>query len=128
MKATTISKATILGLALLLATTAFAASNKGPLQLTTPVNVAGKELAPGDYTVKWDGSGNAVQLSIMKGKNVVATLPAQVVELPSPSAYDSAVVTNEGSARNLQQIRFSGKKFALQVGEGGSGGSGSSSN
>ncbi len=128
MKATTISKAIILGLAMLLATTAFAASNKGPLQLTTPVNVAGKQLAAGDYTVKWDGSGSAVQVSIMKGKNVVATVSAQVVDLPSPSAYDSAVVTNEGAARNLQQIRFSGKKFALQVSDGGSGSSGSSSN
>ena len=128
MKATTISKATILGLAMLLATTAFAASNKGPLQLTTSVNVAGKQLAAGDYTVKWDGSNAATQVSIMKGKNVVATVPAQVVDLPSPSAYDSAVVTTDGGSRNLQQIRFSGKKFALQVSDGGSASSAGSSN
>ncbi len=127
MKAT-ISKAIILGMAMLLATAAFAASNKGPLQLTTQVNVAGKQLNPGDYIVKWDGSGSAVQVSILKGKNVVATIPAQVVDLPSASAYDSAVVTNDGGSRNLQQIRFSGKKFALQVGEGGSGSSSGSSN
>ena len=128
MKATTISKGFILGLAMLLATTAFAASNKGALQLSTPVNVAGKQLAAGDYTVKWDGSGPAVQVSILKGKNVVATVPAQVVTLPNASSYDSAVVNSEGGSRSLQQIRFSGKKFALEVAGEGSGSSGASSN
>lgn len=122
------SKGLVLGLGLLLATTAFAAS-KGPLQLTAPANVAGKQLPAGEYTVKWDGTGPSVQLEIIKGKNVVATVPAQVVTLDHVSSYDSAVVNtaNDGS-RVLSQIRFSGKKMALAVGEEGaaSGSSGSS--
>ena len=123
------SKGLILGLATLLATSAFAAS-KGPLQLTAPANVAGKQLAAGEYTVKWDGSGPNVQVEIIKGKNVVATVPAQVVTLDHASNYDSAVVNTDNSgARVLSQIRFSGKKMALSVsGEGGASNSGSSSN
>jgi hypothetical protein len=121
-------KGLVLGSALLLATTAFAAS-KGSLQLTAPATVAGKQLAAGDYTVKWDGNGPSVQLEILKGKNVVATVPAQVVTLDHESNYDSAVVnTVGGGARVLTQIRFSGKKMALSVGgeSGGSSSSGSS--
>ena len=121
-----ISKGLVLGLGLLLATSAFAAS-KGPLQLNAPVTVDGKQIAAGEYTVQWDGSGS-VQLSIMKGKNVVATIPAQVVNLDQPSSYNSAVVnTGKDGSRNLAQIRFSGKKMALSVGgeSGGASGGGS---
>ena len=123
-------KGLVLGSALVLATSAFAAS-KGALQLTAPATVAGKQLAAGDYTVKWDGNGPSVQLEILKGKNVVATVPAQVVTLDRQSNYDSAVVNTDGSgARVLSQIRFSGKRMALSVGgeAGGSNSSGGSSN
>jgi len=120
-------KGLVLGSALLLATSAFAAS-KGALQLTAPATVAGKQLAAGDYTVKWDGNGPNVQLEILKGKNVVATVPAQVVTLDHESNYDSAVVNTDGSGgRVLSQIRFSGKKMALSVGGEGSGSSSSGS-
>jgi len=120
-------KGLVLGSALLLATSAFAAS-KGALQLTAPATVAGKQLAAGDYTVKWDGNGPNVQLEILKGKNVVATVPAQVVTLDHESNYDSAVVNTDGSGgRVLSQIRFSGKKMALSVGGEGSGASSSGS-
>jgi hypothetical protein len=129
MKFEKLFKGLVLGSALLLASSAFAA-NKGPLQLVSPANVAGKQLAAGDYTVKWDGIGASVQVQIMKGKNVVATVPAQVVNLEHPSGYDSAVInTSTDGSRTLSQIRFSGKKFALDVsGEGGGSSSGSSAN
>jgi hypothetical protein len=120
-------KGLVLGLALLLTSSAFAAS-KGPLQLSNPVNVAGKQLPAGDYTVKWDGAGPNVQVSIMKGKDVVATVPAQVVNLDHASDYDSAVVnTNGDGSRSLSQIRFSGKKTALEVSREGSARTGNSS-
>ncbi len=129
MKFANIFKGLVLGSALLLATSAFAAS-KGVLQLASPATVAGKQLPAGDYSLKWDGTGPSVQVEIMKGKNVVATVPAQVVNLAKPASYDSAVVnTASDGSRNLSQIRFSGKKFALEVsGDGGASSSGSSSN
>jgi len=107
----------LLGLALLLATSAFA-SNKGSLQLNEAVNVSGKQLAAGDYTVKWDGAGPNVQASIMKGRNVVATVPAHLVDLDRAPGSDAAVTTsNADGSRSLTQIRFSGKKAALAIGE-----------
>ena len=73
--------ANVYGLALLLATSVFAATNKGSMQLQDPVTVSGKQLRAGDYSVKWDGSGPNVELSILKGNKVVATTPARLLIL-----------------------------------------------
>ena len=53
MKVSRISKGLLLGLAVLLATSAFAA-NKGSVAVTDPVTVAGKQLAVGNYKLTWD--------------------------------------------------------------------------
>jgi len=111
------SKSLFLGLALLLATSAFAA-NKGSLQVQEPINVNGTKLAPGDYKVQWDGAGPNVEMSILKGKNVVTKVPAHVVDLGAASPSDAAVVKNNGDGtKSLSEVRLSGKKFALAVGE-----------
>jgi hypothetical protein len=116
MTVSRISKGLLLGLAVLLATSAFAA-NKGSVAVTDPVTVAGKQLAAGQYKLTWDGSGSSVQLNIMQGKNVVATVPARLIELDRPAANSSAVVINNSDgSRALSEIRFSGKKYALAVG------------
>src|SRR4029077_4411204 len=78
------SKSLFLGLALLLATSAFAA-NKGSLQIQEPTSVNGTKLAPGDYKLEWDGTGPSVELSIMQGKKVIAKVPAHVVDLSRPA-------------------------------------------
>ena len=115
MSASKISKGFLMGLALLLATSGFAA-NKGSLEVSDPVTVNGKQLAAGEYTVKWDGAGPNVELSIMKGKNVVATVPAHMLDLEQSPSRDSIVTnTNSDGHRSLSEIRFSGKKYAFAV-------------
>jgi hypothetical protein len=116
MKASKISKGLLLGLALLLATSVFAA-NKGSLQVSDPVTVNGKQIAAGEYTVKWDGNGPNVELNILRGKNVVATVPARMVDLESTPNRDSAVtVVGADGHKSLNEIRFSGKKYAFAIG------------
>jgi hypothetical protein len=115
MSVSKISKGVLLSLALLLATSGFAA-NKGTLQVNDPVTVNGKALASGEYTVKWDGAGPNVELNIMKGKNVVATVPARMLALEQSPNRDSVVTsTNSDGHKALSEIRFSGKKYALAV-------------
>jgi hypothetical protein len=117
MKFATVSKSLVLGLALLLASSAFAGT-KGSLQLSNPVNVNGTTLKPGDYKVQWEGAGPNVELSILHGKEVVAKVPARVVELQAPSSTDAAVTRKNDSGPNtLAGLRFEGKKFALELGE-----------
>ena len=116
MKALKISKGVLLGLALLLATTAFA-SNKGSLAVADNCTVAGKALAKGNYKVSWDGNGPDVQLNIMKGKEVVATVPAHMTELNAASRSDAAVVShNSDGSMSLSEIRLAGKKYAFTFG------------
>ena len=111
-----ISKGLLLGLALVLATSAFA-SNKGSIQVQEPFTVSGQQLPAGDYQVKWEGTGSNVEVSILKGKKVVATSPAYMVDLNQSSSYDSAVVRkNDDGTRSLAEIRISGKKYALALG------------
>jgi hypothetical protein len=118
MKFAKFSKGLLLGLALVLATGAFAASNRGSVQIVDPVTVSGKQLRPGDYSVQWDGSGPNVELSIMQGKKVVATTPARLIDLSKTPNGNSAVVkTNEDGSRSLSEIHFGGKKYALAIGQ-----------
>jgi len=101
------------------------AESKGSLGLQHPTNVAGKTLATGNYTVRWEGT-DQVQVKIYKGKQEVASIPAQVVQLSSPAGNDSAVVNNDGSGTpSLAEIRFSGKKMALRITTDGGGSSSS---
>jgi hypothetical protein len=110
-------KSAVLGLAVLMASSAFAA-NKTTLQVDEPLTVSGTKLKPGEYKVEWDGTGPNVEMSILKGKNVVAKVPAHVVELNSTSPSNAAVVkSNDDGSKSLSEIRMSGKKFALAVGE-----------
>jgi hypothetical protein len=116
MKASKISKGLLLGLALLLATSVFAI-NKGSLQVSDPITVNGKQIGAGEYTVKWEGNGPDVELNILHGKNVVATVPARMVDLDRAPSRDSAVtVVNPDGHKSLNEIRFSGKKYALDIG------------
>ena len=118
MNYTNVSKGLLLGLTLLLATSLFAASNKGSLQTLSDVTISGKTLPAGDYSVNWDGSGQNVQMNIMKGKKVVATTPATLVDLSQAPSSDAAVVKDNGDGtKSLAEVRFSGKKYALQIGQ-----------
>jgi hypothetical protein len=114
MKFTKISKGLLLGLAVLLATSAFAA-NKGSVQFSDPVTVNGKELAAGDYSVKWEGNGPNVEVNILRGKNVVATVPARMVDLDRAAERNSVVTVNDSGRKSLSEIRLSGRKYALAI-------------
>ncbi|HXY49047.1 MAG TPA: hypothetical protein VEI01_06315 [Terriglobales bacterium] len=117
MKLSTVPKSLFLGLAVLLAASAFAA-NKGTLEVQEAISVSGTQLKPGEYKVQWDGAGPNVELSILQGKTVVAKVPAHMVDLSEPSSSNAAVVTqNNDGSKSLSEVRLTGKKFAFAVGE-----------
>lgn len=117
MKFAKISKSVVMGLALLLASSAFAAT-KASLNLQDPTTVNGIKLKAGDYKLEWDGSGPNVEVSIIQGKNVLTKVPAKVVDLSSPSQNSAAVVTRNGDGTStLSGARFEGKRFALELGD-----------
>lgn len=109
-------KSSLIALALVPVPNLFAA-NRGSLHVTSPEDVAGQTLDPGDYTVRWEGDGPDVKLKIMQGKKILATATAHTVALETASANDSVVVDANGGKRRLSLILFSGKTFALAIRE-----------
>src|ERR1039457_3557777 len=110
-----LAKTVVLGLAVLLAASAFA-SNKGSLQVQEAIEVNGQQLAPGEYQVRWDGTGPNVEVTIMQGKKEVAKTTAKVVALDKASDYDAAVIDHASGKASVSEVRFAGKKYALAIG------------
>jgi hypothetical protein len=111
-----------------LVTTAAWAESKGSLGLSAETNVGGKMLPEGVYSLRWEGTGDQIELKIYKGKNMVASVPAHLVQLDAPAASNNALVNTAGGTRWLSQIRFGGKKYAIEIANqgGGSGSAGAS--
>ena len=117
MKFATVSKSLVVGLALVLTSSAFAAS-KANLTLNNPTSINGTTLKAGDYKLEWDGSGPNVEVSIVQGKKVITKVPAKVVDLEKASANDAALLKQNGDGTTtLSGARFQGKKYALELGE-----------
>jgi len=115
MKLNHLAKTVVLGLAVLLASSAFA-SNKGSLQVRETLEVNGQQLAPGEYQVRWDGTGANVEVSFMLGKKEIAKTSAKVVALDKAPDFDSAVVDHASGKATVTEVRFAGKRFALALG------------
>jgi len=107
----------LIGSALVFSSGAFAGdANKGKLRLQDKTIVDGKSLNPGNYTVEWAGTGPTVQVTLLQGKQTVATFPAHVNEQPTPNhddAYGSA--PERDGSRRLTVIYISGKRTALEL-------------
>jgi len=91
-------------------------TNKGTLRLNDSVVIQGKTVNSGKYTVEWDGSGPTVQVTLLSGKQTVATFPAHVTEQASANTQDSYSTASEpNGSRSLTAIYPGGKRVALQV-------------
>ena len=105
----------VAGLTLLLASSAFAGT-KASMTLEHSANVNGTTLKPGDYKLEWEGAGPNVEVSIIKGKNVIAKVPARVVDM-GYSVQNNAVVFSRSTdgTNTLAGLRFQGKKYGLEI-------------
>jgi hypothetical protein len=91
-------------------------ANKGKLHLSDAVVIEGKTVNPGVYIVQWTGSGPTVQVSLIQGKETIATFPAHVTEQPTANptdAYGSSLEPN--GSRALTSIYIGGKRTALEL-------------
>ena len=107
----------LFGAALLVSSSALAAeTNKTSVQLADKVVVEGKSLDTGKYTVEWDGSGPNVQVTLLHGKQTVATFSAHVTEQASANTRDSySTSTETDGSKALTAIYPGGKHYVLQI-------------
>jgi hypothetical protein len=115
MKLKNVAKTVVLGLAVLLASSAFA-SNKGSLEVRESLEINGQQLTPGEYQLRWEGTGANVEVTIMHGKKEVAKTTARVIALEKAPGYNSAVVDHASGKAAISEVRFAGKKYALEIG------------
>jgi hypothetical protein len=88
-----------------------APKNSASVTFTETVTLNGVQVPPGDYHVQWQGTGAAVEASILQGKQVVASAPATLVD--AKTAYDGAVETSDGpnNSKTLQAIDWSNRSL-----------------
>ncbi len=115
MKLNNLAKTLVLGLAVFVATGAFA-SNKGNLHIQEAVEVNGQQIPAGDYQIRWEGTGANVEVSVMQGKKELAKTTAKEVELQQASSYNAAIVNRSNGKASVSEIRFAGKETALEIG------------
>lgn len=107
----------VFGVALLCLASAFAGEiNKGKLDLLEKVSVDGTPLDPGTYKVEWEGNGPTVQVTLLKGKQTVATFPAHLTQQAASNLADAYASTKEpDGSRSLNTIYVGGKPYVLEV-------------
>ena len=119
MKSSLFFKIIVASLALMLTASAFAGSgsHKDSFAISATTTVNGQQLQAGEYEARWEGKGPTVQVSIIQGKKVLATVPAQLVELDRASLDTRAVIKSGANGdRELTALRFSGKTYSLTLG------------
>src|ERR1700751_3724664 len=76
------------------------------------------QLAPGQYKLTWDGTGSSVELMILSQGKLVATVPAQFVELSQAGEKNATEIReNKDGSQSLTRIDFARKKYALAFGD-----------
>ena len=111
----------LLTLALIVPVLAFAAGRtaKKDISLSQSVQVAGKQLSPGDYQLKWEDSGSgSTQVTFVKEGKTVATVPARIVNEKSANDATAEFSTANG-AYKLKRVYV--KNQALDFTDTGSG-------
>ena len=93
---------------LALAASAYAANT---INLEHAAAVNGKQLAAGQYEVKFSGSGD---VTFLRGKTEVATAKATLKDLDSKARFGAVVTKVNGSSLpSITEIQFEGKKQVL---------------
>jgi hypothetical protein len=117
MNSKNISKGLLLGASLFLATATFA-GEKATVKVYEDVKVNGKTLTAGKYDVEWTGTGDTAQLSILKGKETIATVPAKIVATKSAPASTGYSTKGEADgSKSLSSVFVAGKKYTFELGQ-----------
>src|SRR5271156_432501 len=66
--------------------------NQHSVEIPDSVQVAGKQLEPGNYKVEWQGTGPGVQVTFVRGGKTVATVPGTLKTNDARVVQDDVVI------------------------------------
>lgn len=91
--------------------------NETRVTFSDAVQVGATDLKPGTYTLHWEGNGPDVQVKVLQGKNVVATVPAKLAQAKGGVHSDAITTRTVGNVATLDEVDFAGGKQSLVFGE-----------
>jgi plastocyanin len=116
----------LVGLFAALSVTAFASpkEKKKTITITQQAQVAGTQLKPGDYQLRWENNGSqTTNVTFYRGKEAVVTVPAQVVNQKNDGNADMEFNTQNGGYR-LDRVFLSDQVLEFGGASGSASGSG----
>src|ERR1700745_3691062 len=101
-----VSKFTLGTVVLVLLSVSALASDKmkANIQINQTLRVGSTQLDPGDYKMTWTESGSNAQVTFSRGKNVTATVPAQVAQVRS--GFHSPAIHADSSTSRLVEVEL----------------------
>jgi hypothetical protein len=98
------------------ASTLLAAEGSGTAKfaVTDTLFVAGNEIKPGSYDVKWEATGSDATVRFINQGKEVAKIPAKLVDIDKKGDYNSLAVGKDSAGRDsIKGIQFAGKKVRI---------------
>jgi hypothetical protein len=85
------------------------------INISEPVVIAGTHLQPGEYTVRWTGTGSDAQAQFFQGKKEIVSVPVKVITQSNPMSPAITMRPAEGGLKTISVIDLS--KATLQFPE-----------
>jgi hypothetical protein len=86
-------------------------NNQHSVDIPATVQIGGTQLKPGNYKVKWQGTGPDIQVTFLRDGKTVATVPATLKTNDGEVTQDGIVL--DSANKTLTEIDFHRDKEAL---------------
>ena len=116
----TLARVALFIFAITLSISAFAGAKSETVTLYNNVQVNGKTLPAGDYTVKYNTSGATAQVTFLRNGKEVAQATGQVRQLEKAPEYNQVVTQDGNGAASISEIDFSNTRTGITFDNGGS--------
>jgi hypothetical protein len=77
---------------------------KANIQIDQTLHVGSTQLGPGAYKMTWTESGSNAAVTFSQGKNVIATVPAHVIQ--ARSGFHSPAIRTDRSTSTLVEVEL----------------------
>jgi hypothetical protein len=88
----------------------------GSAKFTIPntLFIAGNEVKPGEYDIKWESSSPEATVTFITKEKVVAKAQGKIVEGDKRFDFDTFLIGKDSAGRmTIKELQFSGKKFRI---------------